>query len=590
MRHTPQLPLPGSAVNLLVVRVEVAMARAMEWAVFVDDPDMPYHITSDAAKHIASFIRRSWTSPDRSGYLLVFGSPGCGKTRLLRELFLLINEGPASVPHLFSHLTDQDEGARLLQENTANAVCVCVTLNSMTPLCAADIDGIQVTDDLLFPVAARILFIWFEHSFSTLSTFCTRLVRQLQGSSCNNMRDMINCRQLLAAIKDSTGKNKLILCIDETLTIEKILKLNEVKEGGRYVETVDHLRVSSFLSECAALQNQVSGEDNRGKTVVLFTGLRRSVFLRMNSVTNRSVYTVRLPIIKEELSEELFPASLVQPVVQRMQEEWSAKPEDAPDAVGVARTLLYLCAGLPRAAQIVRSELKSPSGQYSLSSLLTCLAEGYGHRYRLHLRPALLILALAGRKVLMQAPIAVEDPVDGDTQRVRQLETVVLSTLQACGAFEDEEATHALESLQRKLTMAASTTPKVVSTDSVIVVDMDVLFSEGDLMARLETSDSPWAIPTVMPLQVMRAITLQRSSLCDAFSRLGVWKSLDVMIEKARYLDPTGFESFAMHLSGAQWFRWRLRCSSRTIRMPRLRTSTARGLSRPLGQMRPSAS
>lgn len=183
----------------------------------VEDEKMPYHLASDVCAQLVDFLRMEGHMSSRSPLGIACGPPGIGKTRWFRELCRLVwNDSPPSSDA-------PQETMHALLNLLADFCVVFITFNGNCSLRDDELTTAAKVD-VLFPLAVRILFIWYSHNSKNFIAF-EEHIRQLLSEKHLSWEE-IAPTVLLRKIQTHLGTQHVLLLFDEaTLVTDSVMRL-----------------------------------------------------------------------------------------------------------------------------------------------------------------------------------------------------------------------------------------------------------------------------------------------------------------------------------------------------------------------------
>jgi len=334
----------------------------------VTDNSISYEVPS--INTLGRLIRVMQDPPDlRAPYLLIFGHPGCGKTRFIHELL------EASRTSLVSSLAGDKVAIQPILPG------VDLTLWAVVPVSFKSKTEISIAESEIFrtnpesAIALRIAFQWLDHGEANFKDFMQKVV--------SGIFSLPDFPELFSLIRNQTKRDRILLVIDESM---RIMTEN-------LISTDQH---SQFIKDLVGLQN--------ANLLVLFTGLKCGVFLQLKSSSNRPVYSMMLEPLKSKAVYHFPDAMLV--CLKKSRSEYT----DFYFYQSIRMALWSASGGIPRVIEFIRSVLRKQDSSTDLMTVLRETSVMYSDRYLESIKLskssmfAGTILALIGRPIPIMFP------------------------------------------------------------------------------------------------------------------------------------------------------------------------------------------
>lgn len=342
----------------------------------VGDPSMNYSMDSEAVEAVANHL---FLADDSKGYqsLLIYGHPGCGKTRFLCEL---TNAAYDSEHPLREKLNSQ-------QNQFAEWLPIALTFNGETP--ASRTDKVLASQDELLPLWVRLLYSYCEHPEVKFQQFAKLMSKQLVDWNPSSVEELLS--QLLASSNNNSGvaqRKHVLLLIDENLNLANYVSKAAFQE---------------FLSAVNRLQDRPMFAESDMRIRVLWTGLRSGPWKLLKSPSGRTIVTQMLRPLPEDVAASLIHGmdgdSDRERGLQLIAGRYRSVRKGVQSADLIAKQLAAFSMGLPRAIELTRHYLAHVFTTTSLRVVCDGLAKLVQRKYDTEPEEAALHLALLGRVV-----------------------------------------------------------------------------------------------------------------------------------------------------------------------------------------------
>jgi len=365
----------------------------------ITDPDMQFIVENDLLIKIADHLqpqRENNSKPKNA--CLVYGHPGAGKTRLFHELAaaLLTVSGPTS-----DFRANLSRICRDVCIDINQVTLAAVTFNSDTRATSRDVELCDIQDDL--PVALRLFFVYFVHSYPRNSQGFEQIQKDLLTLIKEDevLRVNFTVKNLLDTILQRSGKQHLVLVVDETLALLICLRSWDTTSPMAVPKNSDN-KFKMFMSSLNQLQDASSGVVKNGETCisVIFSGLLDGPWTAEASTSGRNLLKFLLaPIPPTSAALNLIASANGLRSLIQYYRVIRGTINEAFLIDSVSKYLFHCSAGLPRALEILRQQLQKAAANHTLHSFLTNSAQALQSMYLFVADKLTLHLALFGKEI-----------------------------------------------------------------------------------------------------------------------------------------------------------------------------------------------
>ena len=292
-------------------------------------------------------------------------------------------------------------------------VVVAMTFQSkLTPVNELDSELCMLSAEL--PVWLRVFFMYFQHSYDMSYQGFKQMRQDLlwniyEGQLAISMLSVVT---LLNRIKQFSGKDSVVLCMDECISLLDQLyatdsnvrrreKVGEYLHMGTYVTSAKEL-FSQFISTMNALQDNDKPED---RIAVLFSGLHDGPFQENSSSSNRPLECNTLRLLSQDDAvalchcKGLHKLAAIYEIAANTDNSNIQSPTNPAECI--ARFFARYSAGLPRAIEVIRDVLSAyddnPTALKTVKTVIVECARRLEYLYPTPVCFDLLCYALYGR-------------------------------------------------------------------------------------------------------------------------------------------------------------------------------------------------
>lgn len=417
--------------TLLPACSPAAVILKAEDTVRVDDPTMGYICDSSTLHAISSGLRSNSKPSKGWPFLLLYGHPGCGKTRALKELAAACN----NIDHPLRTIL-MEEGVDL-----TDWLPLSITFNSSTAVC--DEDASLFEADPILPLLARLIFgycetkfRWYEfpefiklmmslprnHIFGTTLTLdlLDRILQHFNSRRSTSNSGSCSSSDQAKQQQQRPQKQHILLLLDENVHLTRAL-------------------TGQALEKFIATVNRLQDGDEARQVRVVWTGLLDGPWLSCTSPSGRLLIRNLLPPLPDNSDGlSLLLEDDIKIGLQKIAEHYASRGSSSSSSsssststdktVLLAKHIFYYTCGLPRAIEIVRQELASCTC-LTLDELYQKCSELLGERYPAAPSEEAVQIALLGLPILNQKIV----PASGSRETPRNAVSIRAHTAMSTG-------------------------------------------------------------------------------------------------------------------------------------------------------------